>query len=64
LIVVVAVARRAIVVDVVVVVAADACRTVAIVVDNGKTPEHRRRQRCHRNEGNSAIATTAKTPAH
>jgi hypothetical protein len=36
---------------------------VAIIVDNGKTPAHRQRQRRHRDEGNNAIATTAKSVA-
>ena len=34
---------------------------VAIIVDNGKTPVHRQRQQRHRDEGNNAIATTAKS---
>ena len=58
------------------VVRGDVLRTVAIVVDavthraitiiinNGKTPVHRQRQQRHRDEGNNAIATTVKTPAH
>jgi hypothetical protein len=37
-------------------------RAVAIIVDNGKMPVHWQRQRRHRDEGNNAIATTAKTP--
>jgi hypothetical protein len=56
-IVVFVVARRAIVVVV-------ALCAVAIIVDNGKTPAHRHRQRRHHDKGNNAIATTAKTPAH
>ena len=36
---------------------------VAIIVDNGKKPAHWQRQRRHRDEGNNAIATTAKSVA-
>jgi len=39
-------------------------RAIAIIVDNGKTPAHWQRQRRHCDEGNNAIVTTAKTPAH
>jgi hypothetical protein len=40
-----------------------ACRAVAIIVGNSKTPAHWRWQRCHRDEGNNAIVTTAKSVA-
>jgi hypothetical protein len=40
------------------------CCAVAIIVNNGKTPAHQQWQQCHRNKGNNAITTTAKTPAH
>jgi hypothetical protein len=47
-----------------IVVDAVASRAVAIIVDIGKTPAHRQRQRRLFDEGNNAIVTTAKTPAH
>jgi phosphosulfolactate phosphohydrolase-like enzyme len=47
-----------------IVVDAVARRAITIIVVNGKTPAHWQRQQRHRDEGNNAIATTAKTPAH
>jgi len=47
-----------------IVVDAVARQTITIIVDNGKTPVHRQRQRRHRNEGNNTITMTVKTPAH
>jgi hypothetical protein len=51
-------------VTVAIVVDAVARRTVAIIIDNGKTPAHQQWQRRHCDEGNNAITMTAKTPAH
>ena len=38
--------------------------TVAIIVDNGKTPTHWQWQQRHRDKGNNTIVTTAETPVH
>jgi hypothetical protein len=51
-------------VTVAIVVDAVARRTVAIIIDNGKTPAHQQWQQRHCDEGNNAITMTAKTPAH
>ena len=40
------------------------CRSIAIIVNNSKTPAHRRWQRHYHDKGKNKIATTAKMHAH